>query len=184
MIHRRDCAGTRKEIGMADTRGRSAGGAAFMRERYGIDEATAQSLLDAALSRGGEHAELFFEHRDGSQHHVRAAGREDAPAAASARASASASSWARRSATPTREDLSRDAMRRAADTAARIASRGDKAPPVDVVHYESANYYSPDGQHRRRRRRRTRSTSSAAPTTPRAPTTPASRASTSTSSTS
>jgi TldD protein len=42
------------------------------------------------------------------------------------------------------EDLSRDAMRRAADTAARIASRGDKAQPVDVMHFESANYYQPD----------------------------------------
>ena len=35
-------------------------------------------------------------------------------------------------------------MRRAADTAARIASRGDKGPPIDVMHYESADYYRPE----------------------------------------
>ena len=35
----------------------------FMRDRYGIDTATAQALLSAALSRGGDYAELYFEHR-------------------------------------------------------------------------------------------------------------------------
>jgi hypothetical protein len=35
----------------------------FMRQRYGIDTAMAQSLLSAALSRGGEYAELYFEHK-------------------------------------------------------------------------------------------------------------------------
>ena len=41
-------------------------GLEFMRARYGIDAAMAQSLLDAALSQGGDYAELYFEHRDGS----------------------------------------------------------------------------------------------------------------------
>ena len=41
---------------------------------------------------------------------------------------------------PFTEDLGRDSMRRAADTAARIASRGGSAPPVDIMHFESANY--------------------------------------------
>jgi TldD protein len=35
-------------------------------------------------------------------------------------------------------------MRRAADTAARIASRGYSAPPIDAMHFESANYYAPE----------------------------------------
>ena len=35
----------------------------FMRSRYGIDEAMAQSLLDTALSHGGDYAELYFEHK-------------------------------------------------------------------------------------------------------------------------
>jgi TldD protein len=35
-------------------------------------------------------------------------------------------------------------MRRAADTAARIASSGTKADPVDVMHFESANFYQPE----------------------------------------
>jgi TldD protein len=42
------------------------------------------------------------------------------------------------------EDLGRDSMRRAADTAARIASRGESPPPVDVMHFESASYYRPE----------------------------------------
>ena len=33
----------------------------FLRDRYGIDTAIAQALLDAALTRGGEYAELYFE---------------------------------------------------------------------------------------------------------------------------
>ncbi len=42
---------------------RNAPGIAFMRDRFAIDEATAQTLLDAALSQGGEYAELYFEHK-------------------------------------------------------------------------------------------------------------------------
>ena len=138
---------------MADTRGRSAGGAAFMRERYAIDEAAAQSLLDAALSRGGDYAELYFEHTHRRLDPVRAAGGEDGQPQVSQGVGVrvllgEAVGYAYT------EDLSREAMLRAADTAAKIASRGAKATPVDIVHYDTAQPLLARRQHHRCRSRR------------------------------
>ena len=118
--------------------------ARFFSSRYGIDQSIASDLLAAAMSRGGEHAELFFEHREGSnitfeQQAVKTASRSTTQGLGVRVVQGDAIGYAYT------EDLSRDAMRRAADTAARIASRGDQAPPVDVMHYESANYYQPSG---------------------------------------
>ena len=53
---------------------------AFFRDRYSLDPTVAADLLGVAMSRGGDHAELFFEHREGSnitfeQHAVKAASR-------------------------------------------------------------------------------------------------------------
>ena len=79
------------------------------------------------------------------------------------------------------EDLVARAMRRAAETAAKIAARGDKAPPVDIVHYDTAHYYAPSAS-TIDVRRRTRSTCCGAPTPPRATSTRPSPASTSPSS--
>ena len=39
---------------------------AFFHSRYNIDSAAMSSLLSIALSRGGDFAELFFEHRTNS----------------------------------------------------------------------------------------------------------------------
>ncbi len=94
------------------------------------------------MSRGGEHAELFFEHREGSnitfeQQAVKSASRSTSQGVGIRVVQGDAIGYAYS------EDLTRDAMRRAADTAARIASRGDETAPVDVVHYESASYYEP-----------------------------------------
>jgi TldD protein len=119
-------------------------GVAFMRERYGIDEAAAQSLLDTALSRGGEYAELYFEHTTGTsisfeEQAVKSATRNVRQGVGVRVLLGEAVGYAYS------EDLSTDAMRRAADAAARIASRGDKAPPVDIVHYETPQYYAPAG---------------------------------------
>ena len=50
---------------MTDVTGKTAPGAAFLRDRFAIDEAIAGGLLDAALSGGGDYAELFFEHKTG-----------------------------------------------------------------------------------------------------------------------
>jgi len=115
----------------------------FFNSRYGIDTAIAADLLGIAMNRGGEHAELYFEHREGSnitfeQQTVKTASRSTTQGLGVRVLLGDAIGYAYT------EDLSRDAMRRAADTAARIASRGDKMAPVDVMHFESANYYKPD----------------------------------------
>ena len=114
----------------------------FFNDRYAIDTAIASDLLAVAMSRGGEHAELFFEHREGSnitfeQQAVKTASRSTSQGVGIRVIQGDAIGYAYS------EDLSRESMRRAADTAARIASRGDKPEPVDVVHYESANYFAP-----------------------------------------
>jgi TldD protein len=117
-------------------------GLEFMRARCGIDAAVAQSLLDTALSHGGDYAELYFEHRTSSailfeQQAVKSANRSISQGLGIRVLLGEAVGYAYT------EDLSRDAMTRAAETAAKIASRGTKAPPVDVVSYETAHYYSP-----------------------------------------
>jgi TldD protein len=115
----------------------------FFNSRYGVDQTTAADLLGVAMSRGGDDAELFFEHREGSniafeQQAVKSASRSTTQGVGVRVLQGDAIGYAYT------EDLSRDAMRRAADTAARIASRGDRAEPVDVMHYESADYYRPE----------------------------------------
>ncbi|HEY7466898.1 MAG TPA: DNA gyrase modulator, partial [Dehalococcoidia bacterium] len=117
-------------------------GLEFMRARYGIDAALAQSLLDAALSKGGDYAELYFEHRTSSaivfeQQAVKSANRAINQGLGVRVLLGEAVGYAYT------EDLSRDAMLRAAETAANIASHGAKAPPIDVVSYETAHSYSP-----------------------------------------
>lgn len=115
----------------------------FFNDRYGIDGVVVSELLALAMSRGGEHAELFFEHRQGSniafeQQAVKSASKSTTQGVGIRVLQGDAIGYAYT------EDLNRDAMRRAADTAARIATRGDKAPPVDVIHFESADYYRPE----------------------------------------
>src|SRR3990172_960125 len=129
---------------MPDIAGKDAPGAAFMRDRFAIDQAIAQSLLDSALSRGGDHAELYFEHRtSGSilfeQQAVKSATRSISLGLGVRVLLGEAVGYAYT------EDLSTDAMRRAAETAAKIASRDEKAQPIDVVHYDIPQYYSPAG---------------------------------------
>ncbi len=114
----------------------------FFSSRYGVDQSVAADLLAVAMSKGGEHAELFFEHREGSnitfeQQAVKSASRSTTQGVGIRVIQGDAIGYAYT------EDLGRDAMRRAADTAARIASRGDRAGPVDVMHFESASYYEP-----------------------------------------
>jgi TldD protein len=126
-----------KEIRMTETDSLN-----FFRQRYAIDAAMAQSLLAAALSRGGDYAELYFEHRTSGnitfeQQAVKSANRSISQGLGVRVLLGEAVGYAYT------EDLSRDAMTRAAETAAKIAARGGEAPPVDVVHYETAQYYSP-----------------------------------------
>ena len=118
------------------------GGLAFLRDRYGIDAAMAHALLGAGLSRGGEYAELYFEHRTSGniafeQQAVKNASRSISQGLGVRVLLGEAVGYAYT------EDLSRDAMMRAAATAAQIAARGDTVAPVNVVHYETAQHYSP-----------------------------------------
>ena len=120
----------------------SPSGLEFMRERYGIDPAAAQGLLDAALGRGGDYAELYFEHRtSGSiafeEQAVKTANRSISQGVGVRVLRGEAVGYAYT------EDLGRDAMMRAAETAAKIAARNEKTQPIDVVHYETAHHYSP-----------------------------------------
>jgi TldD protein len=116
----------------------------FFRSRYGIDTGVAQSLLDVALARGGDYAELYFEHRTAGsiafeQQAVKSANRSINQGLGVRVLLGEAVGYAYT------EDLSRDAMLHAAETAAKIAARGDKAPPIDVVHYDTAQHYSMAG---------------------------------------
>ncbi|TAK60616.1 MAG: metalloprotease TldD, partial [Dehalococcoidia bacterium] len=114
----------------------------FFHDRFSIDQSIAADLIATAMSRGGEHAELFFEHRESSnitfeQQAVKSASRGTTQGVGIRVIQGDAIGYAYT------EELTREAMRSAADTAARIATRGDRVGPVDVVHFESANYYGP-----------------------------------------
>src|SRR5262249_40323959 len=50
--------------GMAQETARTSGSAErYFQQQYGIDSSLTTRLLDEALSRGGEYADLYFEHR-------------------------------------------------------------------------------------------------------------------------
>lgn len=114
----------------------------FFSDRFSIDQTAAADLIATAMSRGGEHADLFFEHRESSnitfeQQAVKSASRGTTQGVGIRVIQGDAIGYAYT------EEFTREAMRRAADTAARIATRGDRIGPVDVVHFESASYYEP-----------------------------------------
>ena len=129
---------------MTDPAGRGSPGAAFMRDRFAVDEATAQSIIDIALSHGGEYAELYFEHRDAGSilfedQSVKSATSSLTQGLGVRVLLGEAVGYAYT------EDLNPEAMRRAAETAAKIASRNERVEPVDAVHYETPNHYTPEG---------------------------------------
>ena len=63
--------------------GAAATAVAFFNDHYRVDAAAMSSLLSVALSRGGDFAELFFEHRDEQLHRVGGPAREVPPPATS-----------------------------------------------------------------------------------------------------
>jgi len=104
----------------------------FYSTQLGIDEAAAESVLDSALGRGGSFAELYFEHKRAGSLSF-----ED-QRVASTQASLSQGVGIRvvegdAIGYAYTEDLSLEAMRRAASTAAQIAHGGSDADPVDVT---------------------------------------------------
>src|SRR5438067_6260219 len=128
---------------MAEVRGKSAPGAAVLRERFGVDEAAAERLLGEALGGGGDYAELFFEHRNAGgivfeQQAVKSANRSLSEGLGVRVLLGEAVGYAYT------EDLSQAAMSRAAQTAAKIAASGKKVEPQEAVHYETAHHYAPE----------------------------------------
>ena len=88
-----------------------------------IDSEVCRKLLAVALSRGGDYADLFFEYRAAGGFVFDEGILQQRLARRDRWGSGSASSRATRRATPTPRTSSWDAMKRAAETAARIASR-------------------------------------------------------------
>lgn len=120
---------------------RGGDAAAFFRNQYSIDEPTMTNLLGVALSRGGDYAELYFEHRESGniqfeQQQVKSVGGGILQGLGVRVVSGDAIGYA------FTEDLSIEKMRQAAETAARISSRHDQVGPVSV-HSETPPQYYP-----------------------------------------
>ena len=104
----------------------------FYSSQLGVDDAIAESVLASALARGGSFAELYFEHkRSGSlsfeDQQVKSTQASLSQGVGIRVVEGDAIGYAYT------EDLSLDAMRRAAETAAQIAHGSQDADPVDVT---------------------------------------------------
>ncbi|MGE5596594.1 MAG: TldD/PmbA family protein [Hyphomicrobiales bacterium] len=110
--------------------------------RYNIDQAVMSSLLSIALSRGGDFAELFFEHRTNSaitweDQQVKSASRTISQGLGVRVVAGDAIGYAYT------ESLETAAMRRAAETAARIGAGQPQPAPVDATpQLAGITYYS------------------------------------------
>jgi len=116
---------------------------ALFRDRYAIDERILTELLDVALSRGGDYADLYFEHRQTSsisfeESKVKTAGGGITQGLGVRVLSGDSTGYAYT------EDLSLASMRQAAATAAKICDRKDKVGPIDVAHAEAPDRYRID----------------------------------------
>src|SRR5690606_34702757 len=105
---------------------------AFFNDRYRIDPAVMSSLLSIALSRGGDFAELFFEHRTNSaiqweDQRVKAASRNVSQGVGIRVVKGDAIGYAYT------ESLELEAMRRAAETASRIGTADERPVPIDAT---------------------------------------------------
>ena len=116
----------------------------FYYDRFNVDEAVMGSLLGVALERGGAFAELFFEHRRAGaiqfeDQQVKSTQASLAQGAGIRVVHGDAIGYAYT------EDLSLDAMKRAASTAAQIASGtgGTAAIDVTAAGYDADRYAVP-----------------------------------------
>ncbi|MGH2519796.1 MAG: PmbA/TldA family metallopeptidase, partial [Chloroflexota bacterium] len=101
-------------------------------QRYAIDEQVLSSLLEVALSRGGDYADLYFEHRASSsiafeEQRVKTASGGITQGVGVRVLSGDSTGYAYT------EDLSVASMRQAAATAARICDRGSNPGPAGVT---------------------------------------------------
>jgi len=114
--------------------------AAFFRDTFAIDEAVLNELLGVALGRGGEYAELYFEYRESGSityedQAVKTIGGGVMQGLGVRVIQGEAVGYAYT------EDLSREAMRRAAETAAQISTGSRGAQPVNVTAERPPQFY-------------------------------------------
>ncbi len=109
-----------------------------------VDPATCERLLDVALSRGGDYADLFFEYRAGGglsydEGILKAASRGVSMGLGVRVQQGDATGFAYV------EDLTFEAMKRAAETAAQIAKGGGGAARAPLTRREVSSRYELDG---------------------------------------
>jgi len=102
----------------------------FFAERYSLDTSAMSSVLSTALARGGDFAELYFEHRVQNalvweDQQVKSASHSAIGGVGIRVVSGESIGFAYS------ESLEREAMRRAADTAARVGRSGSGLPAID-----------------------------------------------------
>ncbi len=116
------------------------GAAAFFASRFAIDEQVCERLLGAALGRGGDYAELYFEHRESGNiifedQKVKNAGGGIMQGLGVRVIRGDSIGYAYT------EDLDFEAMKKAAETAAHISTSGSQNMPVEVRLRETPSYY-------------------------------------------
>ncbi|HZT06483.1 MAG TPA: metallopeptidase TldD-related protein [Chloroflexota bacterium] len=112
----------------------------FFTERFAIDAKLMNDILGVALSAGGDYADLFFEHRTTSsilfeEQAVKNAGSGVVQGVGIRVVHGDATGYAYT------EDLTPEAMRLAAETAARIANRRERVGPIGVALRPVADLY-------------------------------------------
>ena len=137
-----ESAGALKGAGSVTSEYMRAGGeaGAFFGRQFAIDEAILSELLGIALARGGDYAELYFEHRESGnilfeEQRVKNVGGGIVQGLGVRVISGDAIGYAYT------EDLSHEPMRKAADTAARISDRRDRVGPVAVRSQTTTQFY-------------------------------------------
>ncbi len=121
----------------------AAAARALFRTRYGIDERALSELLDVALSRGGDYADLYFEHRQTSsisfeESKVKTASGGITQGLGVRVLAGDSTGYAYT------ENLSMESMRQAAATAAKICDRRDRVGPVNVAEAATPDRYHID----------------------------------------
>ncbi len=112
----------------------------FFKRQFAIDDQVLAELLGVALERGGDYAELYFEHRESGsiqyeEQRVKTVGGGLTQGLGIRVISGEAIGYA------FTEDLSRETMRRAAATAAHISERGDRVGPVPATGSSETQFY-------------------------------------------
>jgi TldD protein len=115
-------------------------GSGFFADRFGVDANVMNDVLAVALSEGGDYADLFFEHRQTSsiffeEQAVRNAGAGVIQGVGIRVVQGDSTGYAYT------EEFSREAMRRAAETAAKIAKAGSRVGPQAVSLRATPNLY-------------------------------------------